>query len=123
MGAEALGGPGRPEPGVATAGGDQVVVRALLDDPTAVEHDHPVGRRGLAQAVWHDQGTPAAHDGGGGLFELAGAARAGFRRRFIQYDDLSGAQDNARQCQLLLLSRGQRMALVADQVSQPSVSA
>ena len=66
------------------AGGDQLVVRAQLDDPTSRHDRDRVAAPGLGKAVGHDDGGPARRHGVRGAFQGAGTRAARLRRRLAR---------------------------------------
>ena len=53
--------------GVGAAGGERPAVRAALDHPPAIEHQHQVGVADGAQAMGHDETGPPGHQSRQGL--------------------------------------------------------
>ena len=87
---------------------------AFLHDAPGVEHDDPVGARGLREAVRDDQGRAALQDGVRGAFQRAGAGAARFRRGLVEHGDLRVLQVQAGERELLRLRGRELHAAEAD---------
>jgi hypothetical protein len=89
-------------------------VRALLDDPAAVEDDEPVHAGDRAQPVRHHERGPALHEPPQRLLDedlALGVQRAG---RLVEQQDRRVAQDRPGEGDPLALSAGQLHAALAD---------
>ena len=108
---------GRPQPGVRAARLEQLVVRAVLDHPAAVEHHDPVGAGGGGQPVGDDERGAAAGSARrsprsprlGGQVERGG--------RLVEQQDVGVDQLGPGQRDQLALTGRQVAAALADLVA------
>src|SRR5829696_10205511 len=105
---------GAVQVGVETAGGQQVGVGALLDDPAAVDDQDPVGVDDGRQPVGDDQAGPALEGGGQGLLDVDLGLRVEVGGGLVEDDDGRVGQQQPGDGQALLLPARQPVATLPD---------
>src|SRR5829696_1840665 len=105
---------GAVQVGVETAGGQQVGVGALLDDPAAVDDQDPVGVDDGRQPVGDDQAGPALEGGGQGLLDVDLGLGVEVGGGLVEDDDGRVGQQQPGDGQALLLPARQPVAALAD---------
>src|SRR5829696_6465341 len=105
---------GAVQVGVETAGGQQVGVGALLDDPAAVDDQDPVGVDDGRQPVGDDQAGPALEDGGQGLLDVDLGLRVEVGGGLLKVHDGRVGQQQPGDGQALLLPARQPVAALPD---------
>ena len=78
------------QPRVQAAAGDQLAVRAALDDPAALEDEDPVGAQDRRQAVGDRDRRPALGEAPERRLDQPLADRVERRRRLVEDQDLAG---------------------------------
>ena len=89
-------------------------MRALLDDPPMIEHDHAIGAPHGAQPVRDDQRRAAAQQIFHRRLDRALALGVEARRRFVEDDDRRILEKDPRDRESLTLAAGQLHAALAD---------
>src|SRR5215212_419361 len=100
--------------GVEPAGGEQLGVGALLDDPAAVDDQDPVGVDDGRQPVGDDQAGPALEGGGQGPLDLHLGLGVEVGGGLVEDDDGRVGQQQPGDGQALLLPARQPVAALAD---------
>src|SRR5262245_34931519 len=103
-----------PEPGVETAGLEQLGVRALLHHPALVEDDDLIGLLGDAQPGRHDEGASARDRGAERAEDLRLLARIDRRKDVVEHEDGRLGHEGAGEGDALALPAREGEAALAD---------
>ena len=106
--------PGGVEAGVGAAGGDQLVVVAVLDEPAVVEHEHPVGARRRRQAVGDGDRRAPLGEVAEGARDAHLGERVDRRRRLVEDEHVGVGDAGPQQGDELALAGRQLLAALAD---------
>src|SRR2546427_81715 len=103
--------------GVDAAPAEQLAVRALLDQPSLVEHEDAVGAHDTRETVGEDEGGAASHETIERRLDQRLALRVDRRERLVEHEDRRVAQERARDGDpLALATREPHTALAHDGV-------
>ena len=102
------------QPPVGALGVEQLVVRALLDDPAAVEHDDPAGLADRRQAVGDDDRRAAREQPAQAGLDAALGVQVDVRRRLVEDEDPRVGDERAGERDELALAGRELRAALAD---------
>ena len=106
--------PRRVHLGVAPAPGDELVVRAELDDPAVVDDRDAIGAHRGRQPVGDDDRGAALEQRVEAGLDLRLRLEVEVRRRLVEHEDARSGEEGARQRDQLALARRQRHAALVD---------